>query len=210
MSIELRLFAVLVCLFVALGFKKSSFGCKKSLFQHLAKNSPSEESKRANNEKGSLKEKPKHPTYERRPLPHSDLKVSPMGLGTMMMGDHVSQTDSIKLLDQATKEYGINLVDCAELNPAPYAESLYGHSDQIVGSWLKTQSSSFRDELVISAKLCGYSNDILWPRGGQKMRSTQEQVFEAVDRMLARLQTPYIDLLQFQWPERYTLQHGAT
>ncbi|RYG60804.1 aldo/keto reductase, partial [archaeon] len=116
-----------------------------------------------------------------------------MGLGTMMFGDHVSEGDSVKILDQATKEYGMNLLDCSELNPAPYAESMYGLSDKIVGSWLKKQTAIFREGLVISAKLCAYSNDITWPRGGQKTRSTRDQVFDAVNSMLSRLQTPYID-----------------
>lgn len=81
-------------------------------------------------------------------------------------------------------------------------------SDRIVGDWIKT-NRGIRDQIVISAKITAYSDDVPWTRGGQPVRSTLQQVTAAVDAMLQRLQTDHIDLLQFQWPERYTPMHGS-
>lgn len=45
-----------------------------------------------------------------RKVPHTELVVSELGLGTMNFGGQVSKSTSFSLLDQATKEYGINLI----------------------------------------------------------------------------------------------------
>ncbi len=50
-----------------------------------------------------------------------------------------------------------------------------------------------------------------WVRkDGSNTRITRRQVNEAVDAELKRLKTDYIDILQFQWPERYSPWQGAT
>lgn len=45
-----------------------------------------------------------------RKLPHSDLIVSELCLGTMNFGDQVRKADAIDILDKATKDYGINFI----------------------------------------------------------------------------------------------------
>ena len=57
------------------------------------------------------------------------LKVSAIGLGTMMFGQQVNEIDGIKITDMAF-EKGINLFDTAE----GYNE---GRSEEIVGKALK-------------------------------------------------------------------------
>lgn len=75
---------------------------------------------------------------------------------------------------------------------------------------MKKQTNSHRDQLVISTKICGFSNVCNWVRrtpNGQPQgtRINKKQVSEAVNAQLKRLNVDHIDLLQFQWPERYTL-----
>ena len=45
-----------------------------------------------------------------RRLPHTDLVVSELCLGTMMFGEQVSQAQAFAQLDKATQDYGINFI----------------------------------------------------------------------------------------------------
>lgn len=45
-----------------------------------------------------------------RQLPHSDLVVSELGLGSMNFGDQDPKASSIAMLDSAVKEYAINFM----------------------------------------------------------------------------------------------------
>ena len=45
-----------------------------------------------------------------RKVPNSELVVSELCLGTMIFGDQVGKEPSMRLLDLATKEYGINFL----------------------------------------------------------------------------------------------------
>ena len=67
-----------------------------------------------------------------------------------------------------------------------------------------------REKVVISTKICGFSDQITWCRkNGEGTRVTKDQVFEAVDAQLRRLGTDYIDLLSIHWPDRYVPLYGA-
>lgn len=142
-----------------------------------------------------------------RKLPHSDLVVSELCLGTMTFGEQISKNDAFSQLDKATKEYGINFIDTAETYPVPSCPSTTGRTEQIIGEWLGRNK---RDDIILSTKISGYSNEITWCRsGGQGTRVNKAQVIDAVDAQLKRLGTDYIDLLQIHWPERYVPLYGA-
>ena len=116
-----------------------------------------------------------------RKLPSTDLVVSELCLGTMMFGDQTSKTDAFDILDAATKDYGINFIDTAEIYPAPYAQSTSGQSERILGDYLKMSKN--RKDLVLSSKICGFSDEINWLRdGNQGTRVNKEQVFKAVGK----------------------------
>lgn len=60
-----------------------------------------------------------------------------------------------------------------------------------------------RDSVIISTKACGYNNRYDWFRdSGEGTQLTKAQICESVDKSLARLNTDYVDLFQFHWPER--------
>jgi aryl-alcohol dehydrogenase-like predicted oxidoreductase len=144
-----------------------------------------------------------------RKLPNSDLVVSEICLGSMMYGGQVSRDAAMDQLDMATSKYGINFVDTAEADPAPANPDDSGRSERIIGRWMKSRKIK-REDMVISSKICGYSSDMGWAREGEsKTQLTRKQIVEAVDRQLERLGTDYIDLLQFQWPDRYVPLYGA-
>lgn len=143
-------------------------------------------------------------------LSTSDLTVSEVCLGTMMFGDQLSKEKCFQQLDFATKKYGVNFIDTAEIYPTPSAPSTTGKAEKIIGQWLRQHDKNKRKEVVISAKICGFSNEITWCRkNNEPTRLNKAQIVEAVDSQLERLGTDYIDLLQFHWPDRYVPMYGS-
>lgn len=153
-----------------------------------------------------------HEGMRMRNLPNTNTKVSEICLGTMMWGDQVSESDAIAQLDMATKRYGINFIDTAESYPNPSSPSTSGESERIIGRWLTKNN---RKDIIISTKICGFSNEMTWMRknsessGFQGTELSSKQIEEAVDGQLKRLQTDYIDLIQFHWPQRYVPLYGS-
>ncbi|MCH8504053.1 MAG: aldo/keto reductase, partial [Ectothiorhodospiraceae bacterium] len=94
---------------------------------------------------------------------------------------------------------GINFIDTAEMYPVPPMAETQGRTEQYIGSWLRNRSD--RDRLVIATKIAGPGPEHL--RGGNS-RHSKEQLKEAVEGSLERLQTDYIDLYQLHWPARST------
>lgn len=109
-------------------------------------------------------------------LGRTGLKVSEIGLGTMMFGEKTGEYESIRIVHQAL-EAGINLIDVADI----YAG---GESERIVGKALKGR----RSEAILATK-GGRATPL-----GEGLSPTY--VFRAVEASLKRLQTDYIDLYQ--------------
>ncbi|KAK1444099.1 NADH-specific methylglyoxal reductase-related protein [Babesia gibsoni] len=144
-----------------------------------------------------------------RRLGGSDLVVSDICLGTMNFGFNVSESTAHKLMDYAYDEFGINFVDTAELYPLPTSSETYGEAEKIVGRWLAKRKGDFRSKIVLATKIAGRSPDITWLRDGD-CKLSKKNIINAVNESLIRLNTDYIDLLQFHWPDRYVpMQHSG-
>ena len=116
---------------------------------------------------------------ELRNLGTSDIKISPIIMGTWQAGkdmwvgiDDAESTRAIK----AAYDAGITTFDTAEV----YGN---GHSEKIVGNALK----DVRDRVVIATKV--FSNHLQY-----------HQVIDACHGSLKNLNTDYIDLYQIHWP----------
>jgi len=139
-------------------------------------------------------------------LGDSDLLVSEACLGTMTWGKQNSEEEAMRQLDIAFKEYGVNFIDTAEGYPIPLQPETSGLTDKMIGKWMKNQK---REDVILAAKVSGASRRLTWLRDDNKgTRVSREQIFESVDKSLARLQTDYIDLLQIHWPDRYVPLFG--
>lgn len=68
-----------------------------------------------------------------RRLPHSELVVSELALGTMTFGDQVSQDSAMSLLDVATGELGINFI-VSGCDPYHMTLTSVGHRGELPGS----------------------------------------------------------------------------
>ncbi len=58
-----------------------------------------------------------------------------------------------------------------------------------------------REDVLIATKVAGPSGQMQWIRGGPRCLDAQN-ITEAIDGSLHRLQTDYIDLIQLHWPDR--------
>lgn len=140
---------------------------------------------------------------EYRQLGESNIKVSPICLGTMTFGEQNTESDAHAQLDYAMA-HGINFIDAAEMYPVPPRAQTYGITESFVGSWLSKQR---RDQLVIATKIAGPSRGLAWIRGGPVL--SRKHMTAAIEASLKRLQTDYVDLYQLHWPERNVPMFGG-
>ena len=131
-------------------------------------------------------------------LPHTDIKVSKICLGTMTWGQQNTEAEGHEQMDYAL-EQGVNFFDTAELYSVPPKPETQGSTERIIGSWFKKTGN--RDKVVLATKIAGPAAFTQHIRtGGFK----KEELQDAVNKSLQRLQTDYIDLYQLHWPERTT------
>jgi len=131
-------------------------------------------------------------------LGDTDIDVSVICLGTMTWGEQNTQAEGHHQLDYAMS-HGINFIDTAELYAIPPKAETYGRTEEVIGSWLASRSC--RDKIILASKICGPTGWCPHIRAG-KARLDRENIFEACENSLRRLQTDYLDLYQVHWPER--------
>jgi aryl-alcohol dehydrogenase-like predicted oxidoreductase len=133
------------------------------------------------------------------PLGRSDLRVTPICLGTMTFGQQVGEAAAHDLLDQSLGR-GINFIDTAEMYSVPARAETYGATERIIGNWF-AQRPGAREKVVLATKVAGPSRGMPWVRGGSR-NLLPDEIRQACDDSLARLKTDHIDLYQIHWPNR--------
>ena len=116
-----------------------------------------------------------------RNVGQTELRVSPITLGTMTFGDQNTQSDAFEQLDYAASK-GINSIDVAEMYPVPPKANTCHRTEEIIGNWLEGKK---REDFVISTKIAGPRRSIDWIRGGPKSLD-RENINEAVNDSLKR------------------------
>lgn len=135
-------------------------------------------------------------------LPHTDIEVSKICLGTMTWGKQNTEAEGHEQMDYAVDK-GINFFDTAELYPIPAHHDRLSVTEKIIGTWFKKNNN--RDKIVLGTKIAGKAEFTKFIRA---TGFTPESIRSAVDGSLERLQTNYIDLYQLHWPERTTNYFG--
>jgi aryl-alcohol dehydrogenase-like predicted oxidoreductase len=135
---------------------------------------------------------------EMRRLGRTDLSVSRICLGTMTWGQQNTEAEGHEQMDLAFSR-GVNFLDTAELYSIPPRAETQGSTERIVGSWMKARKN--RDKVIVATKVVGRTQ-MEWFRGGRPSKLVKADIFDAIDKSLARLQTDYIDLYQLHFPER--------
>ena len=142
---------------------------------------------------------------EKVQLGQSDLRVTPICLGTMTFGEQVAETDAHAILDRAV-ERGIDFIDTAEMYSVPARKETFGATETIIGNWLAARPG-VRQKIVLASKVAGPSRGMPWVRDGSGM--TPEDIAASCEASLRRLKTDVIDLYQIHWPERTVPAFGA-
>lgn len=140
---------------------------------------------------------------EYRELGPGGPKVSLIGLGTMTWGEQNTREEAFSQLDMAT-DFGVNLIDAAEMYPVPPKADTQGRTESYLGDWINKRGH--HDDLVIATKVAGRNESMTWFRGGARLDKTS--VIAACESSLQRLQIDCIDLYQVHWPERETNYFG--
>lgn len=123
--------------------------------------------------------------------------VPELCLGTMTFGEQTTEADAHAQLDLALA-HGINFIDTAEMYSVPTRAETYGATESIVGHWLARQA---REKILLATKVAGPSRKLDWVRNGP-LAMDRDNIRQALEGSLRRLQTDYIDLYQLHWPER--------
>jgi aryl-alcohol dehydrogenase-like predicted oxidoreductase len=139
-------------------------------------------------------------------LGRSDLRVTPICLGTMTFGEQVGEADAHAILDHAV-ERGINFIDTAEMYAVPARRETYGATERIIGNWFAARPGQ-RGRVVLATKVAGPSRGMDWVRNGSE-NLTKADILQACDDSLRRLRTEVIDLYQIHWPNRNVPTFGA-
>ena len=126
-------------------------------------------------------------------------EVSKICLGTMTWGQQNTESEAHEQISYAL-DRGINMLDAAEMYPVPPRAETQGRTEEYIGTWFK--KAGLRDNYVLATKAAGPNPEFHYLRGGP--RFTKDQLNEAVNGSLRRLQTDCIDLYQLHWPDRYT------
>src|SRR5918995_4320966 len=130
-----------------------------------------------------------------RPLGRTGLRVSVIGLGTMVHAGHFGPTtdsESLSAIDAAL-ELGVNFIDTSDAYGAGYSETLLGNA-------LKGK----RDTVIIATK---GGNVMVGPNRGKRIFEP-DYISRVMEESLQRLQTDYIDLYQLHNPTVEVIERG--
>lgn len=138
-------------------------------------------------------------------LGSSDLQVTPICLGTMTFGEQVDEATAHSILDRSL-ERGVNFLDTAEMYSVPAKAETFGATETIIGNWFAKRPGA-RDKLVVATKVAGPARGMAWVRKGSPDLTPQD-IVQACEDSLKRLQTDVIDLYQIHWPARHVPAFG--
>ena len=130
-----------------------------------------------------------------RTLGKTGLRVSAVGLGTMVHAGHfgaMKDSESLGAIGTAL-DMGVNFIDTSDAYGAGYSESLLGRA-------LKGK----RARVILATK---GGNVMVGPNRGKRIFEP-DYIAKVMDESLARLQTDYIDLYQLHNPTVDVIERG--
>lgn len=131
-----------------------------------------------------------------RTLGKTGLRVSTVGLGTMVHAGHfgpMKDSESLGAIETAL-DLGVNFIDTSDAYGAGYSETLLGNA-------LKGK----RDKVILATK---GGNVMVGPNKGKRIFEP-DYISGVLDESLMRLQTDYIDLYQLHNPTVDVIEKGA-
>ncbi|MXQ06325.1 aldo/keto reductase [Alphaproteobacteria bacterium GH1-50] len=133
---------------------------------------------------------------KRTTLGRTGIEVSEYCLGTMTWGTQTPEDDAHAQIERSY-DAGIDFMDTAEMYPVnPVLAETVGNTETIIGNWVA--KSGRRKDWIIATKHSGKNGGFV--RDGRGIHP--DTIRGAVEGSLKRLQTDYIDVYQFHWPNR--------
>ena len=130
------------------------------------------------------------------PLGRTGMQVTELCLGTMTFGTQTTEAEGHRQMDAALAA-GINFVDTAEMYPVnPVRPETIGRTEEILGTW-QAANPGRRGDYILATKHSGEGSHA---RDGAPISSAT--IRPTLEASLKRLQTEYVDLYQFHWPNR--------
>ena len=124
-------------------------------------------------------------------LGNSDLEVSVVGLGCMMFGSMVDQ-DTTTACVNAALDAGINFFDTADI---------YGASPKASEEFLAKALGGRRKDIILTTKFGAAATG----RGGSiEGGGTRDYIMEKIETSLKQLNTDYLDVYQYHFPDTGT------
>ena len=134
---------------------------------------------------------------KKKPLGRTGILVSELCLGTMTFGTQTNEIDAHEQLDLALAS-GINFIDTAEMYPVnPISKETIGKTEEFIGRW-NILNAGRRSDYILATKHSG--EGLKHVRDGAPI--SKDTIEKTIEDSLKRLQTDYIDLYQFHWPNR--------
>ena len=121
---------------------------------------------------------------ETRLLSRTGLNVSRLCYGTMTFGDQTDAAAAAEIV-ACCLDQGVNFFDTANIYNA-------GASETILGQALKGR----RDRVILASKVAAKMGP-----GPDEAGLSRAAIFRAVEESLRRLQTDYLDIYYFHWPD---------
>lgn len=130
-----------------------------------------------------------------RILGRTGLRVSAVGLGTMVHAGHFGPMDDAESIGaiETALDLGVNFIDTSDAYGAGYSETLLGNA-------LKGK----RDKVILATK---GGNVMVGPDRGKRIFEP-DYISRVMDESLKRLQTDYIDLYQLHNPTVDVIEKG--
>jgi len=124
-------------------------------------------------------------------LGNSDLEVSVVGLGCMMFGSMVDQ-DTTTACVNAALDAGINFFDTADI---------YGASPKASEEFLANALGDRRKDVLVTTK---FGAQATGKGGSAEGGGTRDYIMEKIETSLKQLNTDYLDLYQYHFPDTGT------
>ena len=131
-----------------------------------------------------------------RPIPNTDIAVSPICLGTMTFGTPVGEADATELVHWAL-DHGVNFIDTANMYEG-YTRTIGsagGVAEEILGKALAGR----REKAILVTK----AGNAIGPDPDDEGLS-RKHVMREIERSLARLKTDYVDFYLMHKPDPET------
>ena len=124
-----------------------------------------------------------------RPIPYTELEVSPICLGTMTFGNPVGPEEAIRLVHWALDQ-GVNFLDTADMYEG-YDRAIGspgGVAEKILGRALRDR----REQAIVTTKVGNAIGDAEYRGEGL----SRPHILHQIDASLSRLQTDYVDIYE--------------